>query len=239
MQRFSIAFKNVKFVFAGLLLSSCGSVYYAPNTQNVTLFQEKGDAKLSVGISTGEDVQKAFELQSAYAITDHVGIMANFYRVKQDAGGGTLIELGGGYFQPLADKLVFETYGGISYAQVFNNRDETTQLTDFTRYFVQPAIGFTTNFFDVAFSTRFAVLNYHKVELQELPVTYQQGLPFVHLSSNRVQFLFEPALTLRAGWKNVKVQGQVGLSKNLADDNFDMDNLNFNIGLYISLSKKH
>ena len=236
MPKFSI--KNVKFLFAGLLFSSCGSVYYAPNTHNVPLFQEKGDAKISAGISAGEDVERAFELQSAYAITDHVGIMANLYRVKQDDNRGTLFELGAGYFQPLEKHLVIEGYGGISYAQVINSNSAYTEYTDFTRYFIQPALGYSRNAFEVALSTRFAVLNYHRIEDPDV-VVVSSSPELAHLMSNNVQFLFEPALTVRVGWKYVKLQGQFGFSKNLSDDYFDMDNLNLNVGLYFSLSNRY
>ena len=231
-------------------MTSCVSIApsYAPNTQNVTLFQEKGDAKLSAGLSRGEEVSKALELQSAYAITNHIGIMANFYRYKR-VNRADLFELGAGYFLPLTKNVVFESYGGISYAQ-FTSRISSIEplgnnefLTknyyysrDFTRYFIQPAIGFKSKLIEIAFSTRLAALNYRRLKISEDSYQNSSSLSSQMLPSSH--FLIEPALTIRFGWNHIKLQAQLGRSFHLLGDSFPMEVWNANIGAYFSLSKR-
>ncbi|UYQ92000.1 hypothetical protein MKQ68_18095 [Chitinophaga horti] len=106
------------------LLCSCSDTMhiYVPNTVNAPLLQEKHEVKGNVSLSNW---------QVAYAVTDHVGVMANGQYLLRtgnrgdgddnsglfdaDARGG-LVEAGAGYFNRFARSRtkasIFEVYGG-------------------------------------------------------------------------------------------------------------------------------
>src|SRR5690242_8442254 len=84
--------------------SSC-AVVYVPSARNVPLFTKSGEfnGNLSWGTS-------GLNVQSAYAVSNHLGVMANF---QSDAGNSrTHIagDIGLGYY--LRKKVAFEVYGG-------------------------------------------------------------------------------------------------------------------------------
>jgi hypothetical protein len=235
-----------------LLLGSCSHKFYAPNTHAVPLFQQQGEARASGMVWTGHEVN-GVELQGAYALTDRVGMMVNVIAAKGGevgdtrSGNGYLLEAGSGYFRPLGEYGVFEAYAGLGTGQA-KNRYYDSQSATFTatstvgllRVFVQPSIGITTPYLDGAFSTRVAWLSMRN------PRETARGQPsfsgdhewqFIRLNPNTL--LFEPAATLRAGWKYCKVQLQLGLSVNVIHPEFPQENINMSLGLYLSLANKY
>ena len=110
-------------------LSSCSPQFYTPNTQNVPLISEKGDNRLSVA-GNGNQV----ELQGAYGITDAFAVQANggwFLPRKEDngnGGSGNFFELGAGYYTPVMDHFIFETYGLIGFGSMKNNFPRTQEI---------------------------------------------------------------------------------------------------------------
>ncbi|MBL4655598.1 MAG: hypothetical protein JKY33_07235 [Bacteroidia bacterium] len=219
-----------------LTLNSC-NIYYAPNAHNVPLFKEKGEMRISAILSQGGYDYKGMEIQGAYAITDKIALSANGFMAHAEddnspkSGRGSFLEIGPGYYKPLNKHFVFETYTGIGAGKVYNRyRDRSISTVNFLRYFVQPSIGFTSKVFDAALSSRICGLYYYSVhsnsiENSESLFALQYALPL----------LIEPALTIRLGWKNVKIQGQFGVSIILNDPEFDYDEHNLNLGLYIGI----
>ena len=235
---------STTFCLASILLifNSCTHYYYAPNMHNVPLFQEEKEMRIAVAKSGGDEF-KGVEFQGAYSFTKNFGVMANGFFVNTQEGGeygkGKLVELGAGYFKPLNKYFVFETYGGFGWGKAENQyAPGFTSTANFERYFIQPAIGFTSNWFDVAISSRICGLYYDKVDHNISSNSYEiEDLDYIedHTSS----YLFEPALTVRGGWKYVKVQLQLGYSHNLNNPELQQEKLNANIGLYFSLSDKY
>lgn len=230
-----------------LCLSSCSSLYYAPNAQNVPVFKEKKEARISAAYyiaddGTGYNPIEGIEVQSAYAAGKHFAIMVNGFKarsVEDDemyASGlrhqqAQLIELGAGYFKPFnKDKLVVEVYGGLGLGE-FKNRfiisnDSTLTIhssVNFKRYFIQPSIGYSSSHLSVAFSLRLAGLAY-----DEKP----------EIDLGKFYFLVEPCVTFRAGWKSVKFHSQLQLSNNLTDTNFPQHRISLNLGICLSLPAK-
>lgn len=234
------------FIILIICFSSCTHYYYAPNTHNVPLFEKKNEARISASRSTGDEFVGT-EFQAAYSVTNNIGIMANGFFAKggddYENGKGKLIEFGIGYFKPFARSAVFEIYGGLGGGNVDNNYgDGTSSRVKFTRYFIQPSIGFTSNPFDVAISSRFCGLNFHDIsynytedEYFYLPYDYYDVENIRH---NKFSLLFEPALTIRAGWQYVKIQAQLGLSANLTNPTFVQETMNFSLGAYFSITDK-
>src|SRR6187402_766769 len=117
-------------IIASICLSGCYSIYYAPNAQNVPMFREKKDARISAAYcvtddGTGYNSLQGLEIQSAYAMGNHFAIMANGFIAESSEsdelyssgirhGNTNLLEMGAGYFTPLTKKkLGIEIYGGM------------------------------------------------------------------------------------------------------------------------------
>lgn len=222
--------------------SSCVHYYYAPNAHNVPLFHEKEEVKLA-GIKSYGSYHEGTEFQSVFSITDKIGIIGNSYtaqggnKKKNNYGEGSYYEAGCGYFKPVLEKFVFETYGGIGLGNVENRyEDYGYSNLDYNKYFLQPSFGFTSKYFETALSVRFCGLYYNKI----VDNTIQDNKENVeYIKNNKFSYLFEPALTYRFGWKYIKIQVQYVFSINMNYPEFPMDNTNLNIGLYLSIADKY
>ncbi|MDQ3536438.1 MAG: hypothetical protein M3421_12520 [Bacteroidota bacterium] len=100
----------------GLACYSCAPLMYKPNMVNTPQLSEKNEFKGSGNINI---TTPALDIQTAYALSDHIGIMANI-----STGGKIIItdttnshkhtfgELGVGYFYKLGDNAIFAFFGG-------------------------------------------------------------------------------------------------------------------------------
>ncbi len=234
------------------LLSSCSHSYYLPNIHNVPLFKEKEEARISLNSSGGNTIS-AFELQSAYAITNHIGVMLNYMSAKggsespgSNFGKGNYYETAVGYYKPINKQFVFEIYGGggISsqhhqYINTYIGGNSYTGTSDlsFTKLFIQPAIGLTTKAIDIALSARLSNLSFYNINNQiNTGSSYYNDV--AQIANNKSSMLFEPALTIRAGWKNIKLQLQIQSSNNWSNPNLQFENSNASIGLWFAFSTK-
>lgn len=234
---------KILFVLAAVSLAACSPKYYSPNTQNVPLMREQGQTNLTL---SGNGNQAEF--QGAYAFTDHIAIQINgglFIPKDLDngnGGSGRFLEGGAGYFLPVGDNFVFETYGLFGYGGVENHMPST--LSDYpqttgkvaanvVRYGVQPSFGYVTKYFSVALSSRICGLNYSRINGD---LVYENRDQADYLFANRSTMLVEPAITIRGGLKKLKLQIQYGGSFNLSNPSFRQDEsfmtlgLNFNFG---------
>lgn len=101
-----------------LALCSCTTTYYIPNTQHIPIIDEK--AKTSTVAGNGNQA----EFQAAYGVGESVAIMANGVVVfPQDeyngnGGSGRLVDLGVGYFKPLSENWLFDTYAIVGFEKL-------------------------------------------------------------------------------------------------------------------------
>jgi hypothetical protein len=209
--------------FSGLLCS-CSHYYYVSNIQNVPLFHEKKEYRLSGGYGFGDESQ-SIEIQAAYAVGNKVGIAGNFMSAwggdvsGHDYGKGNYIDLGIGYYLPVNAKSVFELYGGVggssqhhgysglSYSQgTFSSQNYGSSDLSFMKIYIQPSFGMMFNVFDIAVSTRISNVSYTNIG------NYAYGNTYIYdelnTLKNKSHFFIEPALTLRCGWKRIKIQLQ-------------------------------
>ena len=215
---------TIKLVLISILALSVASckIMYIPNSQNVPMMEEKGDLKVDIGTK---------DLQVAFGLTDHVGIMVNGYYNRNDwsVSSGTieivenkyltnrsLIEGGLGYFTTLGNDGRFEVYGGAGYGGFDYNYDlldngilsESNKFGINTmRIFLQPALGFQTDIVGFAFSTRLASVNFSNVEYTGYDETELVTEGLNELEDNMFLFV-EPALTLRIGFRYAQLQLQ-------------------------------
>jgi hypothetical protein len=219
-------------------LNSCKTVY-EPNTINTPLLNNHGEFRAYADPSN---------LHLAYALTDHIGIMANGFRtsVTTDnnniSGNGGLVEFGLGYFRPV-NGFIFETYAGGGMGRVkfteIKQENNTTVVRNFsadgTRFFLQPSFGYAGKYFEAAITPRFCMGKYNNVQTT---YTEKEQIDGKFYNVNEPLWTFvEPALTLRGGYKWVKVQAQFGFSQKLNTQQLSYKSSFLNVGLIFDLNR--
>lgn len=241
--------KNFVIIFSlgcvGLIFQAC-EVYYVPNTQNVPLFKERNELRATI---SGQNYQ------AAYSLTDHIGIMLNgqYINRKWDINEDSvksnfisekfLIEGGMGYFNKIGNNGVFETYagGGEGYA-TFNRITPSKRMemsADFSRFFIQPSIGYSEDVVDVAFSLRYVGLKFFNIDTTgytpSLLSNYNLIIPNLH---NTWYNFLEPALTIRVGYKYAKFHMQFLYSQKLNNEPLNYVPFRINLGLHINIAQR-
>ncbi len=237
MRHLLFFFVSITVIVLCSLATSCKSVYH-PNAINTPLLNNAGEIRASV------DQQN---VQVAYAITDHAGVMLNGFYVKENSdnntlqGSGGLVEVGFGYFTRVRP-FIFETYvgggmGGVQFSEY--KEDDNNQMQHYTfdakgmRFFVQPSFGLGTRFFDVALTPRFVIGKYTSVSTN---YTMQDQIDGQFYQVDRPVWSFiEPAITLRGGYQWIKLQAQFGLSQKLNSEPLSYKDSFVNVGISINL----
>jgi hypothetical protein len=245
--------------FLAVIFCSCSHYYYVPNVQNVPLFREKNEYRLSGTYGLGTETS-CLEVQGAYSVTGNFGVMTNFMSAKgidnheESWAKGTYFDVAIGYYKPLLKSGVFEIYGGVGGSKqhhqyrseifdpgnpLYNNLNAGTSDVSFIKIFVQPSIGMTFNGFDFAFSTRFNRLTFNKTDNQIDKLSNKYEFDKLNTTAQTKNFLFfEPALTIRGGWKYIKVQLQGATASYLNNDHYHFDQYHISIGLIVTFEKR-
>jgi hypothetical protein len=244
------------FLFLSAFLCSCSHYYYVPSTQNVPLFREQNEIRIS-GTRAGGEESVSNEVQCAYSVTGKIGIMADFMSSRggdrpanNNWAKGNYFDGAIGYYKPLSKYGVFEIYGGIGrsnqhhhYMSSFSSSGSLSRsdggISDlsFTKIFVQPSFGFTFKGFDIAASTRICILSFHNINNQ---ITGNvEEYKTLNNISNDSHFFLEPAITIRGGWKYVKLQFQATTASYFNKPDLHFENYHVGIGLYISFSNSY
>jgi len=181
-------------LFLLLVVSACAPTY-VPNVRNVPLFAEGGEFQGTVYVTTG------IEAQLAYAVSDNVALMGNYSRLSEKNSGqgftreNNYYEGGLGYFKNTRSRR-FELFGGYGigngtglgqYNFFFSAFGQKELITDYkySRIFVQPSIGTNNRKFNIAFTTRFSLVDFS--EFTASPVTIKP--------TENPHLFIEPALT--------------------------------------------
>jgi hypothetical protein len=229
-----------------LVISSCTKIMYIPNAQNVPSLKSKNDIDLNIGIRN---------FQAAYAVTDHIGISANALVGGSEWTVGTMgneteydisrfnIEGAAGYYTNFAGNGIFQVFGGggigkydYDYYDLLNG--VAGPLNEYTansiKLYLQPAIGMSSDYFDMFFSTRLVGLNFTG-ETTNIPETELVEEDLSDLLDPFYTFL-EPCVTFRFGYKWVKFHFQTMYSVIITEQALNYMPFNVNIGLNINIS---
>lgn len=235
-----------------VLLGGCGTYHYMPNSHNVPLFHERGEVRAMIGKSTPGtpgpkyllqtmalmivDEQPGFELQGAYALTDHLGLVLNGFSVHNGRSlNARYAEAGAGWFTELDDHVVVEAYATAGLGRI---RQEVSRngegRIDLARACLQPALGYSSRNFDLAFSLRLTALVFHDYEGPALD-DHGYDRRMAALAGQAPRAIVEPALTLRFGPRSARMQLQWGWANNLGRP-LDMVDQTFSLGLQLSIN---
>ena len=252
-----VAMKKLTTIFfLANICCSCSHYYYVPNVQNVPLFREKNEYRLSGTYGLGTETS-CLEVQGAYSVTGNFGVMTNFMSAKgidnseESWAKGNYLDAAIGYYKPLHKSGVFEIYGGVGGSKqhhqyrgeignpAYNLNAGTSDLS-FLKIFIQPSVGMTFNGFDFAFSTRFNRLSFNKTvnQIDELSNDYEFD-KLNTIAQTKTFLFFEPALTIRGGWKYLKVQLQGATANYINNEHYHFDEYHISIGLNVAIAKRY
>lgn len=224
--------RHVVYMLLALLgfITSC-SPEYIPNMVNSPMLSNQGEFQATIATGTSN-----FDAQTAFAITDNIGIMVNGSYGNEtndstdDFHKHLFFEGGLGYYDKIGAKGRYEIYGGFGTGKAEGFYDGATfdsRITDatFNRFFVQPGIGISTGIYDGSFSPRFAL-----VQMDPNGADFRTG---------KYNLFFEPVFTSKIGFKYVKFVFQFGFSVPFGDENLNFDYQPFimNVGLNLNLGR--
>ncbi|MCU0388510.1 MAG: hypothetical protein MUE71_07885 [Chitinophagaceae bacterium] len=235
------------------ILQACNPVLYSNVGQNVPMLKSKGDFAGSLGyaISVGDNPTdgEGLSLQAAYAFSEKWGGILTFYTMsnmgapEQDEwkSNGNYLELGGGRYGVLKNgKWAWEIYGGLGYYDINNKQEMNYCNVTIAKPFLQPSFGFTSRYFDAAITPRVGYLLYASKDYSRLSETPHYQIE-QYFKDNNQKFVFEPGITLRGGFEQVKLQLQYNFSTfNVHYDDFYPVNDYFgSVSLFFMISDRH
>ncbi|HNQ82029.1 MAG TPA: hypothetical protein PLW31_11145 [Bacteroidales bacterium] len=246
-------FNITRILIITILLPCCIPCYYTPNVQNVPLFNSRNQANFTAGYRFGT-YSRGWDIQSAYSITDHIGVMGNYQHFGAqytEWNNGTAVfdnghfkgdyfEFGAGYYTLIPKEFIFESYAGTGWGKVTNEFSyqfyPVESAVNYNRYFVQPSIGWRHSHIGLAFSTRFCVVHYTRYKMIDPQNTYDIN-ELMGLEHNPC-WLLEPAFTFRGGGRIVKFQVQACLSFPLNNKEINYDPFSFSFGVVAMINGK-
>lgn len=204
---------------------NCTHHYYTPALPNVPLLSQAGDCMVSAGVSIQEQATGG-AVQASYSPLNHWFLSGDFmwskpseansfYNTETISGKANQYSVGAGWYYLFSDVTedrgfhfsAMAAYGAGKYDyQYFDNGYEgSSSLVRSRHLYIQPAVAWRSPHFDFILSGRQVWLNYHAIRFNNTnsSATFpEEG----SLRANRVQSFFEPGITLRAGWPNLKFQ---------------------------------
>lgn len=205
----------------------------------------KGEFQGSVGAGVGLNVQ------TAYAITDHVGVAANYLFAKRDdqdqgrqhhAG-----ELALGYYTNFNERWCFEIFAGygmgkgIAYDSNYNlsyyvlpifNGDNYEATGSFDKVYIQPSIGLKKNDFMWSFSVKLSYVNAKEINISRNDEHWWSG----ETSQAFFSWVGTGQVPL---WRKIFLSYQIGVNFPIGDDPvYDYEPLMASCGLMIKLKPK-
>jgi hypothetical protein len=242
----------VTLVGSVLILSSCGPTLYSTVGQNVPLFHQKGEGALSVGFMSASNDGYALNpaniiidgeginLQAALAVDSNVAIFSSFHSMNVSGDWevkGNYFEIGGGLFKHNTEtNLIGELFAGIGFGGLRSSSDGEAIHAKCIKYFIQPSGGFSTKVFDMAFTPRFGIVNYISHSGTDAPEVEE------FFQEKKITFVVEPGLTIRVGFKNVKLQYQMNYTTfSFSSSNEDFDpvaDFYGSIGLFFQITNR-
>ena len=224
-----------------LCLCSCDRYYYQPNGVHAPLLVAANDAHL-----TATEDGSNRNIQAAYSPIKHLGIIAGYssfsYKAdKVDVNAGDvdahahLAEMGAGYYYAVGKKakVLWDIYGGVGGGKLTSDVN-----MHFFRPFIQPGAGLRTPYFDIAFNYRFSGIRYSQLDVNGHDATYleQHNLVNGDRSINGTTYFFgEPSITLRGGYKFLKLQVQLVSSHAISNVPWSYNNSELTLGIHFAL----
>lgn len=233
----------VIWLFLILFFTSCQPKYYLPTKQNVMVFKEKGDAILSISMTTNNGTG----IEAGYAFTDNIGVYTSLNNFDITYGGNSN---GFGNDYSWDNEIMYFNkdnsglYTGVNVGVGFGklNQNNPYYKLDLTRQFIQPTLGVTMlEYVDLAFSMRVSHLNYSLKPLMKLDSDYDVTMFNQYFNLNDLAyknyFFIEPAITLGFNFKFCKLQFQYAGAIDTKREDFSYIQQNLITSLSFNINK--
>jgi len=251
---------SILLLLAATLIYSCSPVIYGTVGQNVPMFTDKGEATIQAGYaaSFGNNTDgDGVAIQAAYSVSKNIALMGTYYSLKgQDEQGsylgsaasewdskGSYLEFGAGTFGTIkSHPFAWEIFAGLGGGSIKNNLAGQNLDVKIMKPFVQPSFGYISKYVDVILTPRLGMVTFtsHSSILDD-PQQGQQTDDF--FDRNKNTFVFEPGITIRGGYQNLKLQLQYNYSTfktDLENDEYTLVNKEyFSIGVYYLISGRY
>ncbi|MCX6225532.1 MAG: hypothetical protein NTV01_12415 [Bacteroidia bacterium] len=212
----------------GLIFTATGCVtLYKPNAIHSPLLKEKGE--LNTSGSMGLSGTGLINLQAAYAISNHAGILADgMYHRRQINSADSSVEklnmffgeAGAGYFTTFGDKNtgLFQCYSGGGYGFTTDKMYDAGQSypevnARYFNIFIQPGLALVNKHIQIAFDLRMNYVNLFNVHASLYDRFEWWNTDFHYYSDTTLSFVnLEPTFTMKAGGEKLKGILQVGVT---------------------------
>jgi hypothetical protein len=184
---------------ASLLLTNCKTPIYFPNRVNSPMLNNQGDVNVDVSIGTS-----GLDFQGAVSPIKNFGLIVNYTTIN-GTHSHSFFDGGLGYYHGIGKKGLFEIYGGYGLGNASSTSKDilgntTTLTSDYSRIFIQPAIGLLVTG-ETQPERKVRGNSYFAVRFSQ-----------IDFGSNQQALFIEPALGGRIGWKNIQFNSQMGFS---------------------------
>lgn len=243
--------RSIRLLFMALpvlAFTSCSRNIYVPNRVNAPLLKEKNEFKANLSLSNW---QAAYAVSDNIAVmVNGQYVYRNFLYNSDDKSNdlfvdryarGGVIEGAVGYFKPLGPdhRAVFDVYAGYGNGgfktldREYRNAPNTATNQDyllrtrFSKFFLQPSFGLSHKVVEAAFSSRFSVVKFYDLEMgsKAFAGDTTRRDDFRQLGNKAVPF-FEPAFTVRVGYRYVKWHAQLMFTVPINDETYSQHHIN-------------
>lgn len=200
---------------------------YKPNAIHSPLLKAKGE--LNTSASFGFSGCGLYNLQSAYAISNHIGVMTdgmyhNRHIRSEDSSVEKLNiffgEAGAGYFSTFGKKKnsLIQCYGGGGYGATSDKIEDPKQLypevnAKYFNIFLQPGLAYINKNLELAFDLRVNYVNLFKIHASLYDKFEWWNTDFYYYSDTSLYFInLEPSLTMKVGGEKLKGVLQFGIT---------------------------
>lgn len=181
-----------------LFTASCGNYVYKATSMRTAMLKEKNDVNAQWNASNA-----GTEVFAAYAPINYLAFSAG-YAFKKDTSAALRTRFHDIEFSAIPfyakNRLRLEMPMGFAYTSRSSLDNAFPTFQPYSRFYVQPAVGFSWDYFDIAFQYRMTFIDYQNA-------AYKQDV--------RSQF----GLMLRAGVKNVKFMAQFSIDQGTNNSN--------------------
>ena len=234
--------KTISFFLISVSMYACYAPRYVynPPTQNIPLLNKKNDFEVSAFYAGSlnpfrgkGDYNRGFDLQAAWAVSNHFAVMLNEnVRWEKNVGNDSFFptdssmlsykknftEVGAGYFTSAGNnkKLQFQIFGGTAFgsSKIFddftsnNVRLNKYHYSSVTKIFIQPALIYSVfRTFSTALSSRFTEILFRNIRTNYTP-SELNNYKLDSISISPV-FFWEPAVNYIFSFKKLPVKLQL------------------------------
>lgn len=217
-----------------MAIQACAPVYI-PSARHTHQLDHKGELSGAAFVGTN-----GIDLQGAYAVSDRFGFAGaasfgdNEEEGNEDYHEHSYGEIAVEYFRVIGNIGRFELLGGAGLGSAtsvdnyaFSGTDRAVQATGrYNKLFLQSNIGLETDWVETGLALRLGQVRF--TEFETSATTYEEA---------EAGTFFEPALYARLGWKNIKIEGQLGTADLLQEEvAFDYRPALVSLGIHLNLS---